>query len=514
MANGTINLSESATSGTRVAGKIVWESTPDAASNTSKNVTAKIYIRKYNPDMTLTIPTSGTWSYELTVNGAKVSGSISKGVLLDWVLIATNKVSSISHNSDGKKSITISGSVTAPSGTSLAGHVTKGSGTAVLDELSVSSEINFASETILGNQCHIRWNPLTNTSRYRVNLSIGTWSKWSDIIYQGNATSYSYREIIPLEVANQITDSAKGTMTATLYTYSDADATVQVGTPKSKTFGVIVPENEDTKPYVEARLAPSNNLPSALSGLYIQGITKVSAYFQGYGQYGATIDSYTMYVDGKTYNGYESDFLTTPKTQQVTITAIDSRGFHGTATYEIDVVAYTKPKIKNVIAERCDANGNLGEDGTSLRITATREYNPIVVSGEQKNFCSIQYRALDENGSVIQQQSTILSRDSATDTVTTGALAVGKLSVSKSYTVEVQAVDDISPPTVATIVVAPESVYMHRDGRLNSMGLGKYVEDENLLDVAWDAHFRGEVRIGENGMTLREYILTVVNGGG
>ena len=86
--------------------------------------------------------------------------------------------------------------------------------------------------------------------------------------------------------------------------------------------------------------------------------------------------------------------------------------------------------------------------------------------------------------------------------------------MNKTYTVEVQAADDISVPITATIVIPTESVYMHRDGKLNSMGLGKYVEEENLLDVAWDAHFHGEVRIGESGMTLKEYILTVVNGGG
>ena len=46
------------------------------------------------------------------------------------------------------------------------------------------------------------------------------------------------------------------------------------------------------------------------------------------------------------------------------------------------------------------------------------------------------------------------------------------------------------------------------------MGLGKYVEGENLLDVAWDAHVRGEVLIGETGMTLKDYILAVISEGG
>lgn len=514
MAGATINLSESSSSGSRIVGKIVWEATTDTAANASKNVTAKIYVRKYNPDLILTIPTSGTWSYELTINGSKATGSISKDVLLDWVLIATHKVNSIAHDSNGSKSITISGSVTAPSATSFAGHTTKGSGTAKLDTIPRASTITSAAETVLGNYCNVRWTPLTSTFRYKLKLSIGSWSVWSGVIYPGNTAAYTYRQIIPLDVAKQILNGPEGTMTATLYTYSDSNATTQVGSADTETFKVIVPDNRDTKPSVAMSLQPEGNLPSAFAGLYIQGVTKVKATIQGTGKYNASIASYSLQVDGKSYGGDVSDYLTAIGTQQIIGYAKDSRGFLGSATQDINVIAYTRPKVKNVSAERCDANGTPKENGTYLRITATRDYSPVISDGVQKNFCAIQYRVTDENGSEVQPVTPILARDATTDTITTGALIGGKLAVNKTYTVEVQAADDISVPITATIVIPTESVYMHRDGKLNSMGLGKYVEEENLLDVAWDAHFHGEVRIGESGMTLKEYILTVVNGGG
>lgn len=514
MAKGTITLNESVSSGARIVSKIEWEATVDTAANASKNVTAKIYVRKYNPDVTLTIPTSGTWSFALTINGSKITGTAKKDVLLDWVLIGTHTVGSIAHDSDGSKSITISGSVTAPSGTGFAGHTSSGSGTAKFDTIPRASTITSAAETVLGNYCNVRWIPLTNTFRYRLKLSIGSWSLWSGVIYPGNASAYTYRQLIPMDVAKQILNGPEGTMTATLYTYSDSNATTQIGSADTETFKVIVPDNSDTKPSVAMSLQPEGNLPAAFAGLYIQGVTRVMATIQGTGKYDASIASYSLQVDGKNYEGNMSDYLAAIGSQEVIGYAKDSRGILGSASQDINVIAYTRPKIKNVSAERCDANGNPRENGTYLRITATRDYSPVITDGVQKNFCAIQYRVTDENGSEVQPVTTILAKEASYDTITTGAMIGGKLAVNKTYTVEVQAADDISVPIAATIVIPTESVYMHRDGRLNSMGLGKYVEEENLLDVAWNAHFHGDVRIGETGMTLKEYILTVVNGGG
>lgn len=502
MAGATINLSESSASGSRIVGKIVWEATTDTAANASKNVTAKIYVRKYNPDLTLTIPTSGTWSYELTINGNKATGSISKDVLLDWVLIATHKVSSIAHNGDGSKSITISGSVTAPSATSFAGHTTKGSGTAKLDTIPRASTITSAAETVLGNYCNVRWTPLTSTFRYKLKFVIGSWSAWSSIIYPGSTAAYTYRAIMQMDIAKQILNGPEGTMTVTLYTYSDSNATAQVGSADTETFKVIVPDNSDTKPSVAMSLQPEGNLPSAFAGLYIQGVTKVKANLQGAGKYNAGIAAHTLHVEGKNYGyaeGYVSDFLTDPGTQQIIGYARDDRGFLGSTSQDINVIAYTRPKIKNVSAERCDAYGTLKEDGTYLRITATRDYSPVMVDGVQKNFCAIQYRVTDENGSEVQAVTTILAREGTnTDTITTGALLGGKLAVNKTYTVEVQAADDISVPTPATIVVPTESVYWHRDGKLGSLGLGQYVDKPNTLAVAWDTELNGSLSVGGN----------------
>jgi hypothetical protein len=62
-----------------------------------------------------------------------------------------------------------------------------------------------------------------------------------------------------------------------------------------------------------------------------------------------------------------------------------------------------------------------------------------------------------------------------------------------------------------TYGIGGEEVYMHRTK--DAMGLGKYVQGQRLLDCAWDAWFRGRVLIGEDGITLEEYIQNLISGG-
>jgi hypothetical protein len=69
--------------------------------------------------------------------------------------------------------------------------------------------------------------------------------------------------------------------------------------------------------------------------------------------------------------------------------------------------------------------------------------------------------------------------------VTTGAL-LGNLLATASYRVEVQAVDDIGNTSLATIIVPTDKVYWHRDGAKNALGLGKYAEESDTLDSAWN----------------------------
>lgn len=499
MASGTITLKESTSSGARIAGKIVWSAAADTAANASKNVTAKIYVRKYSPDTLLTVPTSGTWSYSININGSQVTGSIYREVLLDWVLIGTHTVGSIDHENDGSKSITISGSVSAPSGTGFAGHTTTGSGTATLDPIARASTITSASDTTLGNACSIKWTPASAAFRYKLKFAIGSWSYTTGVIYPNKTTAFTYTGYVfsIADVAGQVPKKT-GTMTVTLYTYSDSNAKNLVGSD-SETFTVTVPETEQTKPTVSMSLSPVSTLSAPFDSLYIQGKSKLRASLECDTKYGANIADSNITVDGIAYgHPYETGFLTMVGKISVKGFVKDSRNHSGTTEQAITVIPYSAPIVQaasgesNIIAARCDANGNTDDAGTYLKIKARLIYEKVVSNGVQNNFGKIQYRYRAEGGSW-SDWYTILDAESTADTeVTTGALLEGALSIKTNYQVQVKAIDTIKEESQpVTLIVPSDNVYMDRPAGGEGMGLGGYNTGPGNLDIYWKTKARG-----------------------
>ena len=489
MANKTIELNRSASSGSYIIGKIDCDATADHALNNS-DVTCRLYVRKDNDGLTLTVPTSGTWKYSLTINGKEFSGSVSKDVLLDWVLIATVSVSDIAHNDDGTKGINISGTVTGPSGSTLAGHKTSGSADFSLDRVPRASSISSVSDVSIGYQCVVKWIPASASFRYRLKFSMGDWSSTTKAIHPNRTTEYTYTDfVIPMDVAYQIPNSRTGTMTVSLYTYSDAGVTSQIGSTNSKTFLVILPDNNDTKPIVSMTLSPVGALPAEFAGMYIQGLTKVKATLSAEGKYGAQIASYLMKVDGVFHDlddAYTSRYLTDAGRKTVYGYATDYRGHTGEDIQTIDVIPYSIPKLDGASAVRCDKNGDPNESGTYLKLSAKRSYNPVVVDGVQKNFCAIQYKYLSDGVSWSNWVTLLEPQNLNSDSVVTGPLLDGLLAPKKSYVVHLMAIDSIGRYSETFITIPTEKVYMHRDGARNALGLGKYNTRDNAVDSDWD----------------------------
>jgi hypothetical protein len=472
--------------------RILWQSTQTYDSYNGYTRTAKYYI---------------------SINGGpETEYSVSYTLPKQTTQTILDKTITVPHNDDGSGTV----KVRTWMDTDISAGIVEKSQTIQLTDIARASEITSAAAITLGNGCSVKWTPRSMSFRYKLKFSLGDWSYTTPAIHPNKTSDYTYNGYkIPLSVANQIPDAKTGAMKVTLYTYSDSGATAQVGDGNSTTFTVTVPENTSTKPTLVIVLEPVSSLGIAFDGLYIQGKTKVKATIVAEGKYGATIKSTTMSVEGKSYDAgdsYTSDFLASYGDITVTTVAKDSRGFNTTLTSKIPVIAYSKPKITVSMCGRCDANSNLTDDGTYLKIKASRSYTPVKSGDNQKNFCKIRYRYKLTTASAYSSWETILEGDMLnSDTVETDALLGGVLALNASYFVQVQAVDDIGESAESMNSIPTETVYMHRTK--NAMGLGKYAEGENLLDVGWDARFHGEVLIGPDGKTLKEYILSVIREG-
>ena len=443
--------------------RILWKSTQSGNSWNGYTRTAKYYIS-----------INGGAETEYTVNYTLPQASTV--TILDTTITVT-------HKGDGSGSVR----VRTWMDTSISAGVVEKSQSINLTTIPRASSITSALDRALGSACSVMWTPLSKSFRYKLKFSIGNWEYTTLPIHPNTTSPYTYTEyILSLDAANQIPKTT-GTMTVSLFTFSDSNATVQVGSSSPTTFTVTVPNNEDTKPSISMPLTNVISLGSPYSSLYIQGKSRVETALSGEGRYGATIASKEFYVDGKNNGTFVSDYLS--KSGKITVKGIvrDSRGYSNEKTEEITVIPYSKPALlpasgeSSIICARCDADGNLTESGTYLKIKARRQYSSV----QSHNKCQLRYRYKVEGGTY-SGWNTILDYSATSDEVITNALLGGALSVQKTYYVELQAIDDLGEAFTTTITIPTDKVYRHKAASMNSYGIGKYAEEENVVDIAED----------------------------
>lgn len=457
--------------------RILWQSTQTGDSWNGYARTAKYYI-----SINGGAETEYAISYTLPQNTTKT--------ILDTTI-------TVNHKSDGTGTV----KVRTWMDTGISADVVEKSQTLTLTTIPRASTISAVSNRYLGDKCAVKWTPLSKSFRYKLKFSMGNWAYTTKAIHPNQTAAYLYTEYpIPLDVAVQIPNSLTGTMTVTLYTYSDSNATVQVGSASSEDFTVTVPDNADTKPYATSMtLTPVSSLGSDFAGLYIQGHSKVKVSASAEGQYGASVVWQNITVEGKSYgssNNYTSDYLYEYGTVYVKLTIKDSRGITNSKTLPITVIPYSKPRVvpvsgeTKVICERCDASGNLSDSGTYLRIKARRSYSLCMADGVQKNFCGLRYRyKMATDGDFSSWQNLLLTTNTTAEEVDTVALG-GALSATVSYIVQVDAVDSIPNHTYLTFDIPTEEVFLHKAGSIGSLGIGEYVSDANIISIAKNKHIR------------------------
>lgn len=408
--------------------------------------------------------------------------------------LAENLDVTVKHNDDGTKKATIywKWGVNSPWG-----GFTNPSGAFTVDITTIprASVISSASAVTLPARCSVKWTPHSASFYYKLRFQLGSWSASTETIHPGTASEYIYSGYtLPLAILNQFPSSNSGTMTVTLYTYSDAAATKQVGSADSETFKVYAPK---LLPSVFISVAPVSSLPSAFSGLYIQGKTKVRATVTAEGQYGASIEKLWMSVEGKNYDAaddFTSGYLSQYGNQSIVGYATDARDNTGSVTQAIQVISYSKPRItpvkgeSDIVAARCNSAGELRNDGTYLMIKAGRSYSPVISGGTQKNFCVIQYRYKLLSASSYSAWATILDKNALGNEVITLPLLGGTLSVKSTYEVQIRVIDDIGEQASTTVKIPTDKVFCHRGW--NSIAYGGYIEEENTFAITGDMKFK------------------------
>lgn len=362
--------------------RLSWsESDKNEANNTSK-VTVKLYVRRTNTGYS----TSGSGTAYIWIDGTKYSGSITNSTTITSTeKCILTKSKTITHNSDGSKSISIAGDISHSRF-----DATKKSWSITLSTIPRASSISSISGNTIGSSITVNISRKSSAFKHTVEFYIRSTkiSTWSSV-----ATKQTFTPDLNT-CCSKITSATSATAKINVTTYNGS---TKIGSTASKSFTIYVPSS--AVPSMSAfTLTPSNsNSLLASSGLYVQGYTKYTAAITAAGIYGSTIKSYATSGGGTSTASASatSGVISQSGTINITATATDTRGRTVTQTKSITVLSYAKPTITTNIY-RCDANGyeNSGGDNVYINILSK---NATSLNGlNSVNSVKVQYKKTTE----------------------------------------------------------------------------------------------------------------------
>lgn len=327
-------------------------------------------------------------TYVVNINGTVVHNAVhtptvNSGATV-WVASGTTTVS---HNADGSKSISVSASFNnADRGTYLP---TTGSCSGSLKlttiprattpsidkpSLDCGSAIKISGTSASSNFSHkvyVTWNG--------TKIQIGT-------IASGTTTpSFSYT--IPTAWEKNIPDSTGGIATFTLETISGSTS---VG---SKTVNATIKVRSGVVPSIGTVSISDTNSICAGIGQYVQSQSKLKFSIATSGNQGSTITSVSTKFNDQTYSGstFTTQAIQNSGTLSYTITVTDSRGRTATKSGSVSVTAYNPPSLTNVSAKRANSGYAVDESSGTY---ALLHFKVGFTSLSNKNVTSfyIQYR--------------------------------------------------------------------------------------------------------------------------
>ena len=400
--------------------------------------------------------------------------------------------STISHNADGTKTLPISCTFNPNNG--LHGTITV-SASLSLTTIPRSSSVS-VSAGVIGSAVTININRQSSSFKHTVRYS---WAGKSGTIATNVDTSTTWT--IPIDFANDIPNSASGTGTIFVDTYS---GNTKTGT-QSTTFTASVPAN--VKPTFtgvslsDLNGAAQNLIPSG--NTFIQVISNIKVAFNGaVGSYGSSITGYYAEIVGKNQstssNGGSLGIMNYHGTIKIRASVSDSRGRWSDAReVSVTVLEYFAPALSFSIART-------GSTSSTLTVTRNAKIAPLTVSGSQKNSMTLTFKVarLGTTNFQVDTGPATGSWTSISSLVNSQANLAGNYLANQSWVV-IGTLEDKFTRSDFMVNVPTESVVLSYDR--SGVGVNK-IREQGALDVKGD--------IFANNKPIQQYQLTDGNGCG
>lgn len=398
--------------------------------------------------------------------------------------------STISHNADGTKTLPISCTFNPNNG--LHGTITV-SASLSLTTIPRSSSVS-VSAGVIGSAVTININRQSSSFKHTVRYA---WAGKSGTIATNVDTSATWT--LPLDFANDIPNSASGTGTIFVDTYSGSTKT---GT-QSTTLTASVPAN--VKPtftgvsFSDLNGAAQNLIPN--SDTFIQVISNIKVAFNGaVGSYGSSITGYYAEIIGKNQstssNGGSLGIMNYHGTIKIRASVSDSRGrWSDTKEVSVTVLEYFAPALSFSIART-------GSTSSILTVTRNAKIAPLTVAGRQRNTMTLTFKVakLGTNAFTVDNGQATGSWTSISNLVNSQANLAGNYLANQSWVV-IGTVEDKFTRTEFMVNVPTESVVLSYDR--SGIGVNK-IRERGALDVKGDIY--------ANDQPIQQHQLTRNNG--
>ena len=399
--------------------------------------------------------------------------------------------STISHNADGTKKLPISCTFNPNNG--LHGTITV-SASLSLTTIPRSSSVSVGAG-VIGSSVTININRQSSSFKHTVRYA---WAGKSGTIATNVDTSTSWT--IPLDFANDIPNSASGTGTIYVDTYSGSTKT---GT-QSTTLTASVPSN--VKPtFTGVSLSDLNGAAQNLipnGNTFIQVISNIKVAFNGaVGSYGSSITGYYAEIVGKNQstssNGGGLGIMNYHGTINIRARVSDSRGrWSDTKEVSVTVLEYFAPALSFSIART-------GSTSSTLTVTRNAKIAPLTVAGRQRNTMTLTFKVakLGTNAFTVDNGQATGTWSSISSLVNSQANLAGNYLANQSWIV-IGVLEDKFTRTEFMVNVATESVVFSYDR--SGVGVNK-IRERGALDV------KGDIYANDN--PIQQYKLTNNDGG-
>lgn len=327
--------------------------------------------------------------YKVVVNGSTVhdaSHTVSCGS--GQTVGIADGYTTVSHNADGSKSISVSASFSCDNTSYYAPRTGSCSGSLTLTTIPRASSISIDSPSIeCGNTININGSSASKNFTHKI---YATWNgKTSELVtIASGTTTPSFSYTIPTAWEKDLPNSTSGIATFTLETFSGSNS---VG---YKSVNATIKVRSGVVPSIDSIKITDANSVCAGIGQIVQSQSRLNFAITYSGAQGSTVTSVSTEFEGQTYNNSSFTTGTVQGSGSIsyTTTIYDSRGRSSQVSGKITVSAYSSPRLTNVTAKRANSSYVVDEASGTY---ALLHFKVGFTSLSNKNVTSfyIQYRA-------------------------------------------------------------------------------------------------------------------------